>query len=150
MSWERTSLCCSLIHSRFHQNYFTLQDGKTGLGNALKMSGARESPSHITISHQCGKALSAEGLWGNRVRQSILLRALLHSLRAWGALLRDSSVITGAVGERLLKQKGIPTNLTAATDLIIHAQLGFFKTSALQIQWRWTISALPSRLLSLF
>lgn len=89
---------------------------KQALEMHWKCQEGRESPSHISISYKSEKALSAEWRGRNRIRQSTLLGAALHSLRALGALLRDSSVITGAIGERLLKEKGIPTNLTAATD----------------------------------
>lgn len=102
--------------------------------------GATESPSHISISQESEKALSAEWQGRNGIRQSTLLAAALHSLHAAGACPRDSSVITGAVGaERLLKQKDIPTNLTAATDWIIHAQLGILgQASTVEVNYHNT------------
>lgn len=93
----------------------------------MKTSGGAGAPVscfHINISHKCEKACVQSYQGGIGSDRVILLGALLHSLR-WSqdALLKDPSVMTGAMSKRLLKQKDLPTNPTVATHFIIRAQL---------------------------
>ena len=89
-------------------------------------TGATVSPFHINVSRKCEKACKQTAQGGIGSDRATLLGALLHSPRlSEDALLKDYSVITGAISKRLWKQKDPPTNPTAATDFIIHAQLVF-------------------------
>lgn len=114
----------SILHCRMEKRVWETH-WKCQEGREPRNLPPTEPPSHVNVSRKCEKALSAEGCGENGSDGARLLGAALHSLRAWGASLRDSSAITGAIRERLLKQKGIPTNLTAATDFIIPASWVF-------------------------
>lgn len=110
---------------------------KTGLGNALKISGgtgATVSPFHITVSPKREKTCEQTGQGGTGSGRAIPLGALLQSRRlSEDASLKDYSVSRGAINKRLLKQKDFPTKPTAVRDFVVRAQLVFCKTSALQV-----------------
>lgn len=114
------------------------------------MSGGAGAPVfcfHINISHKCETACVQSCRGGIGSDRVTLLGALLHSLH-WSqdVLLKDPSVITGAMSKTLLKQKDLPTNPTVPTHFIICAQLCTCRGELSHcFQWRCTAACVYTR-----